>query len=91
MSALLTNSSRQFGIKIEPNRRSINPVEWFCLNIKFQVLGFLILQISQMSKLSFISTNFAIDFHFKSGLPPFASSFDLKKMLKSSAKIMRLF
>ena len=44
-----------------------------------------------MSKLFFISTNFAMDFLFRSGLPPLASNFELKKILKSPAKIMLLF
>ena len=34
-----------------------------------------------MSKLSFVSTNFAMDFLFKSGLPPLVSNFELKKIL----------
>ena len=67
-------------------------MEWFCLNVKFRVLQFLIFQILQMPKLSFFcSTNFAIDFLFVSGLPPLASNCELKKILKSPAKIMRLF
>ena len=59
----------------------MNPVGWFCLNVKFRVLGFLIPQISQMPKLSFISTNFAMDFLFSSGLPPLASNFELKAFI----------
>ena len=69
----------------------MNPVEWFCLNVKFRVLGFPNLQMSQISKISFTSTNFAMDFLFRSDLPPLASNFELKKILKSPAKIIRLF
>ena len=58
---LLTNFSRQLEMKIY-NQRSINPVEWLCLNLKFRILGFLILQTP---KLSFISTNFAMYFFFQ--------------------------
>ena len=41
-----------------------------------------------MSKLS---TNFAMDFLFKSGLPPLVSSFQLNKILKSPAKVKPVF
>ena len=84
---VLTNFSRQLEMKIY-NQRSINPVEWLCLNLKFRILGFLILQIP---KLSFISTNFAMYFLFRSGLPLLASNFELEKILKSPTKIMRVF
>ena len=87
ISVLLTNFSRQLKMKIY-NQRSINPVEWLCLNLKFRILGFLILQIP---KLSFISTNFAMYFFFRSGLPLLASNFELEKILKSPTKIMRVF
>ena len=82
---------RQLEMNMYSNQHFINLVEWFCLNVKLRLLGFLILQILQMSKLSFISTNFAVDFLFSSGLLPLASNFELKKMLKSSAKIVYLF
>ena len=87
ISVLLTNFSRQLEMKIY-NQGSINPVEWLCLNLKFRKLGFLILQIP---KLSFISTNFAMYFLFRSGLPLLASNFELEKILKSPTKIMRVF
>ena len=66
-------------------------MEWFCLNVKFRVLWLLIFHISQMSNLSFISSNFARDFLFRSGLQPLPSNFDLKKILKSPAKIINFF
>ena len=80
-------------------------MEWFCLNAKFRVLGFLtadiasisqvyrkyIASISQVYKLSLISTNFVMDFLFGSGLPTLPFSFELKKILKSPPKIVRLF
>ena len=66
-------------------------MESFCLNVKFWRLGFLILQMSQIYKLSFMSTNFIVDFLFGTGLPSLASSFEIKKILKSSANIIILF
>ena len=87
ISVLLTNFSRQLEMKIY-NQGSINPVEWLCLNLKFRKLGFLILQIP---KFSFISTNFAMYFLFRSGLPLLTSNFELEKILKSPTKIMRVF
>ena len=39
----------------------------------------------------FIPTNFPVDFLFSHGLPPLASNFELKKILKLSAKIICLF
>ena len=73
-------------MKIWSNRHSINLVEWFCLNVKFSVLVFLILKISQMSKLSFISTNFAMDFLLRVDLTPLVSDFYIKKKIKTTGE-----
>ena len=78
-------------MKMQSNWWSLNLVEWFHLNVKTLALRFLILQILQMSKLSFISTNFAMDFLFRTRLPPLASNFEFKEILKSPAKIVHLF
>ena len=78
-------------MKMQSNWWSLNLVEWFHLNVKTLALRFLILQIQQMSKLSFISTNFEMDFLFRTGLPLLASNFEFKEILKSPAKIVHLF
>ena len=61
-------------------------MEWFCLNVKLRHLGFLILQISHIFKLSLMSTNFVMDFIFGSGLPPLVSRFELKKDIEITCK-----
>ena len=43
-----------------------------------------------MSKLPFISTNFVMDFLSRSGLPPLASNFELKKIL-NRVRVVTLF
>ena len=53
-SMLWTNFGKQLEMKIKSNRHSINPVKWICLSVKFRVLKFLTLQISQMSIFLFL-------------------------------------
>ena len=86
---LSTNSWKELKVKIS-GWHFINPVEWFSLNVKLQVLRFLIPQILEILKLSFISTNFAMDFLFGSGLPSLASTLELKKVLKSPVSLFSL-
>ena len=69
----------------------VKPEEWFWLNVKCLVFGFLILHITRKHRVSFISISFARGpFFFDTGLPPDASYLLSKIKLKSSPKIMFL-
>ena len=80
---VLTDSWRELDMKKWSKRLWIKPVEWCCLKVNRFLLGLQILQISQRSRFSVISINFAVVFFLMTDLPPSWSREGYKITLKS--------